>query len=204
MEKSPCPKCGADNFETDAQCLSCGAHLGRAAMAEDAAKSKPGPQPVTPGPKTETTRPLSGDELKARIRRRKSVVRVAIAVPVGLAVLFVLSFHFVTSEGHGLRVIRKQYPTWRETVVSLDEITTIPYVQVRARFPLSLRALQREGILESDREREERIAREQAELERRLAAEFDARMEEGRRDLQDSMDEAAEEMQDRISDAMSR
>jgi hypothetical protein len=127
-------------------------------------------------------------------------VRVAIAVPLFLAAVFVLSVHFVTSEDDGLRIIRKQHPTWRETVVSLDEMTTIPYEQAKARFPLSIRALQREGILETDEEREARIAAEQAELERELAEQ----QAQAERELSDRMDRAAQDMQDRVDDAAER
>jgi hypothetical protein len=148
--------------------------------------------------------------LRALHRRRALWVRVAIAVPLFLAAVFVLSVHFVTSEDDGLRIIRKQHPTWRETVVSLDEMTTIPYEQAKARFPLALRALQREGILETDEEREARIAAEQAELERELTEqraqadrELSDRMDQAAQDVQDRMEEATERVRDRMHNAMS-
>ena len=51
MAKVPCPKCGAENLDTDPQCLTCGAALRDKVMAERA-KGQPVSQPTMPGPKT--------------------------------------------------------------------------------------------------------------------------------------------------------
>ena len=51
MPKTPCPKCGAENLDTDPQCLTCGAALREKVMAERA-KGQPVAQPSMPGPKT--------------------------------------------------------------------------------------------------------------------------------------------------------
>jgi len=51
MPKTACPKCGAENLDTDPQCLSCGAALRDRVIAERA-KAKTVPEPALPGPKT--------------------------------------------------------------------------------------------------------------------------------------------------------
>jgi len=70
---------------------------------------------------------------------------------------FVGTYHIVSSSKNGTMVIPKAIFTFKETFVSVDEITGMPYIVAQTRWPLAIQALQREGILESDDARRQRI-----------------------------------------------
>ena len=154
-----CPKCGyaMDAFETD--CPRCAV-----------APPPMPPKPVAPPPPTEPDRKTRG--VGSGIRW---VLCVALAL-IGFAAVFLGKFHIVSSVS-GTRPVAKLHFTWAETFVSLDAITGMPFVQARSKWPLAVKALQNEGILETDEEFEARLEAEQAErLEkatREAQAEYD-------------------------------
>ena len=106
-------------------------------------------QPVAPKPSTWTT-PL----------RPLHTMLIILAVFLPCLAWFLGSFHIVQSSDQGTRLVRKVHFTFAETVVSLDAITGQPAVAAKAKYPLTIKALQRDALLESDAEREERIERE--------------------------------------------
>jgi hypothetical protein len=88
------------------------------------------------------------------------------------------SFHIVSSST-GMTVIPKVAFSFKETMVSVEEITGMPYLAARARYPLAVQALQREHIIESDESFNARIEEESKAKVR--AAEEEARQDLERR-----------------------
>lgn len=93
-----------------------------------------------------------------RARKLKSSVAAAL---IGLAILafFFGSYHIVATDA-GPLLVRKVHFTFSEVYVPLEAITGMPYVMAKAKYPLAVQALQRDGILETDEEFERRVRRE--------------------------------------------
>lgn len=84
-----------------------------------------------------------------------------IVAAVVLASVYVLgSYHVVRGRGMPIRLVAKDTFTFRETFPIMEEITEVPFFSAINRYPLTVRALQREGMIETDDEREERARKE--------------------------------------------
>lgn len=91
--------------------------------------------------------------------------------------------------GEGTRIIPKVHFSFSETMVSLDAITTVPYIKAKSEHPLAVRALQREGMIETEEEMEARIQREIDEKMEKAEAETQRRMDEAMRDIDARMEQ---------------
>ena len=100
------------------------------------------------------------------------VVGIAVAL---FGLLFCLTHHVVLSS-HGTQIISKVHWSLSETFVSLDTITTIPAFKANAEHPLAIKALEREGILETDEQREERVRAKLAAAEQAALADIQAQV----------------------------
>lgn len=70
-------------------------------------------------------------------------------------------YHVVQGAGLiGVTLVPKVHFTWSETFVSVDAITGMPYIMAKSKYPLAVQALQRDGIIETEEEFEERNRRE--------------------------------------------
>lgn len=88
--------------------------------------------------------------------------------------------HVVSSSQKSTMFVRKIHWTLAETFVSYDAITNMPYVSVMSSYPLSVKALQRVGYLESDVAREARIHSEVQDAAERIKTEIKQQMETSR------------------------
>jgi hypothetical protein len=118
-------------------------------------KQEPMPPPPKP-PVTERHEVVFKDESRRRLPLGVIVAGLGI---VGFLVILFGKFHIVQSED-GTEVIPKIHFTFSETFVSLDAITGMPFVKAKEKYPLAVKALQREGILETDEAFEARIKAE--------------------------------------------
>jgi hypothetical protein len=64
--------------------------------------------------------------------------------------VYVFGSHHVVSSSMGTKLVPKVHFTFSETFVSLDAITGMPFLQAKTQWPLAVKALQKEGLLESD------------------------------------------------------
>lgn len=78
---------------------------------------------------------------------------------VALVLTFFASFHVIKGGNVGISVTTRQSFGFSEAFIDVDEITGMPWIAAKARFPLGCAVLQREGIIESDAQRRERINR---------------------------------------------
>jgi hypothetical protein len=85
-----------------------------------------------------------------------------LTVPV-LVVLIVGNFHVVTGSDAGMRVVHRDSSSFSEFFVDADAITGMPWIAARSRYPLGCKVLQREGLIESDSEFQERMRRKAEE-----------------------------------------
>lgn len=89
-----------------------------------------------------------------------------------LVCFFYGEFHFVHGSTYtGKSIIPKVSFSFSETFVNTDQILNVPVIAAKSNWPLAVAALQREGFLESDIDRERRIKSEfEAEVKKNQAA----------------------------------
>ncbi|NCO40404.1 MAG: hypothetical protein COZ06_18185 [Armatimonadetes bacterium CG_4_10_14_3_um_filter_66_18] len=162
-----CPKCGysLDSFEKD--CPRC-------ANAPPPEPKKP--DPILSGPVRVQAPPPELDPPRRHRLGASSALCVCLGVA-GFLLLFCCKYHVVQSSENGTDFVPKVNFTLSETFVSMDAITGMPFVQARSRWPLAVKALQAEGMLESDED-----------FEARIQAELDAKMAESKREAQAEFD----------------
>jgi hypothetical protein len=187
-----CPKCGYAMSEFDVDCPRCKRMAAEANQAQAAAPPPP-PEPPKPSaadiaPRTFRGSPLASAAPQPTVTPPSSFTtlpRIGAAVAIGVlifGVIFLGKYHIVQSE-HGTRIIPKVHFSFSETVVSLETITTIPYIKAKSQHPLAVRALQREGIIETEEEMDARVQREVDEKMQEAEAEAQRRMEEAQREM---------------------
>ena len=81
-----------------------------------------------------------------------------------LLILNVVGRVHIVLSSDGTRLIRKVHWSLPETLVSLDAITGQPFTEAKRRYPLTIKALQRDGLLETDEQFNVRIAREARDM----------------------------------------
>ncbi len=90
-----------------------------------------------------------------------------IIVLLSTTVWFFGSYHIVSSSAAGTMIVPKVVFSFNETFVSVDEITGMPFISAKSKYPLAVKALQRKGVLETDEKFDARIrAGVQAEMEK--------------------------------------
>lgn len=104
------------------------------------------------------------------IMAKNNSTRQTIVVMIGAIVVLIIlagNFHIVTGSSINFRIIRKASFSFDETFVNLDKITNMPLIFAKSQYPLSIKALQDAGILETDVQFEERSQQKvQQELEK--------------------------------------
>jgi predicted nucleic acid-binding Zn-ribbon protein len=120
---------------------------------------------------------------------KTSSIRMRNALYASIAILFIIclffgSFHVITGSHVGTMVVTKYSFGYSETFINTDRIIGMPWIAAKAQYPLSVKVLQREKILESDAAREARIQDE-----------ISARMEEARSETERAMRRAQEDME---------
>lgn len=103
-------------------------------------------------------------------------VLAGIGLILGIAFFFG-HYHIVSSSERSTMIIPKMAFTFKETFIVVDEITGMPFVEARKKYPLSVKALQREGILETDEQFEARIKYEVEQEMRREQEKIDREIE---------------------------
>jgi hypothetical protein len=97
------------------------------------------------------------------------------------SVAFFFGNNHIVQSADGTIVVSKVHFTFSETFVSAEAITGQPLIAAKAKYPLAVKALQRDGLIETDEQMQQRIQREVQE-----------QVEQGQRDLaiQQAADEA--------------
>jgi hypothetical protein len=95
------------------------------------------------------------------------------------------SYHIMQSE-EGTKIIKKIHFTYSETFTSLEAITGMPGGAAQVKYPLSIKALQRDDILESDEERDQRIEEEVEQDMSRRMRDAEREMNQRMRDIRSS------------------
>jgi len=80
--------------------------------------------------------------------------------------------------GVGLQVVRKDSPSFSDTVVNLDEIIGMPRIVVASKHPAVKRQMEEFGWIKSDTQVEE-------ETRTKIKQEFDRNMEEARKKVEE-------------------
>lgn len=130
-----CPKCNSF-YEDGSSCSKCGETT----------------------PQDETT-------IVSEQARKKKTTFYVVGVVLAMALAFFGTYHVVESSEQGWLLVKKVHFTWSETFVSLDAITGQPLIAAKSKYPLAIKALQRDGIIETDEQMQERV---QKELEEKM------------------------------------
>lgn len=80
-----------------------------------------------------------------------------VAAFVLVAVYVLGSYHVVRGKSVGMQLVAKETFTFRESFPIMEEITEVPFFAAINRYPLTVRALQRDGMIETDDQREDRV-----------------------------------------------
>lgn len=143
MEKTfTCPKCSHAQTDKFDICPSCSVVLSK--LNSSAARS--------------TYRKVAKHKAKSVKRQWLFMLSAGVVV----FVFFLLgNFHIVRGSTYkGPMLLPKSTFGFSETFINTDAITGVPYVAAASRYPLSIKALQRVGFLETDEDRKARIQRE--------------------------------------------
>lgn len=100
----------------------------------------------------------------------KHPVLASVAAMAMLVVLLLGYLHVVTGSSISFPTpITKLSFGYTETFINVDEIQSMPFLAAKLRYPLSVRALQRHGYIETDEAFHARIQREaQAEIRKTM------------------------------------
>lgn len=110
---------------------------------------------------------------------------IGLPVLVGGILIFCLNYHVVWIQNMPTP-IRRTSMSLSEPMSNLDEIAGTPWITAVGRFPLTVKALQQAGVLESDAAREERVKKE-----------INAKIEASQQEFQAKMDAQAQELRDK-------
>lgn len=85
-----------------------------------------------------------------------------------LPIFLIISGYFITTHhvilGMGIPVpVKRDAFSFSEFIIDINKIRGMPAFMAQAQFPIGIRVLQREGILESNEQRERRIQKEAKE-----------------------------------------
>lgn len=165
-----CPKCNYVMDDFTAACPRC-ARLGEPQRVAVADIPTPAPAPAETSPQREVDPLLSIQQKSPLLPMWARVILYLFSIAVVAAIVVFGNWHIVSS-GEGTLFVKKIHFTFSETFVSLDAITGMSIIDARAQYPLTIKALQRDDIIESDEEREARIERElkkkREEIEREI------------------------------------
>lgn len=155
--ESICDQCGSDEFSIS-----------------DATKK---PAAVNHTNKSKTT-------AKKRIPSKKELFIRNIVAGAVLVILITGKYHFVHGSTYtGDFIISKVSFSFSETFINTDQIMNVPVIAAKSNWPLAVAALQKEGFLESDTNREKRIKAEVEAEFRKNQAEAEEAEKQARRDL---------------------
>ena len=126
-------------------------------------------------PKTQTES-FDMNSVKLHSLHRKEQAKAKQAAIAGISFLilagvffFFGKYHIVTSSSQQYpKLIKKQSFGFTETFINIDEITGMPFAAAKSRYPLSVKVLQREDIIESE-----------AALKKRIKKEYEKEVEKG-------------------------
>jgi len=154
-----CPSCGASWLR---HCPSCGAALRVDAVYCPKCEPEMAPRDVK-----------LPEHLTARADARPSPPPRSHGTLITLVALFLLALVYLYATVHvvatrqGTVFVRKVSWSFGETFVNLDAIQGTPYLVAKARWPLAVAALQRDGYLETEEQFQARVKREvEAEMQR--------------------------------------
>lgn len=154
----PCPECGNLCAQDAPTCPKCG---------------KPNPAMAGEQPAEEESH-AEASVWRREVKPWPAMLVIGVAVLVGAA--WLLGTYHIVQSSEGTQLVRKVHFTLAESFVSLDAITGQPAIAAKAKYPLAIKALQRDGILESESAREERLQQEMREKMEQSRREVEAEM----------------------------
>jgi len=80
-----------------------------------------------------------------------------IVIIVVVAVVMLASFRIYYGSGIGLRIVLKNGPAFKDTLVNVDDMRIIPRITLASNHPAVKRQLEKMGIFENDAKVKERI-----------------------------------------------
>lgn len=112
-------------------------------------------------------------------------IKVIVALAVFVAVFGIARFHMIVGGDLSVPVIvKKQSLGFSETLIDMDKVVGMPRIFAYAQFPIGVKVLQQEGMIETEEEFDARIERE-----------YDEKYGDMERDVEESvkaLDQAAE------------
>ena len=178
-----CPHCHASNTPDVDFCTACGSSMAAPPSEEPPINATPPIPPAAPPTEAE--------------KQRKRYITIGLIVV--LCLLAIGSLHIVSSSEAGISIVPKVSFSFAETFVSLDAITGMPFIAAKMKYPLAIKALQRNGMLETDEAFQRRIEEETRQQMERAEEEARKQMERAEEETRKQMEkierQSAEEME---------
>lgn len=173
MAFSPCPKCGRAMASGRMLCEACApAPSAPVATLELAPNLIQCPDCGREVSARAGACPQCGAPIAPTGRQPASPANMRQLILVGAFVLAIVlalgNFHIVRGGSVGVAFVPKAAFTFRETFPVMEEITGVPYITAVSRYPLAVTAMQRNGMLESNDARNDRV---RGEIQREAEAE---------------------------------
>lgn len=106
------------------------------------------------------TIPANETKKKSEKTKTRQIIFITIAFPTALAA-FLGQVHVIRGSTYDGPLLAKKYTFgYSETFINTDEILNMPVIGAKSQYPLSVKALQNIGFLESDEAYEERVQRD--------------------------------------------
>ena len=108
-----------------------------------------------PSSETETFQAPSNHSSHKKLYKASSLLAIALFSIVAL--LFIGNCHIISSSNKGLSIVFRDSVGFSEFFINADQITGMPPVLARTRFPLGYSVLEREGVIKSEEAAKRRI-----------------------------------------------
>ena len=90
-------------------------------------------------------------EINSKENKKRNPL-ILISLLLFLLVIFLTNFHIITGTSKSLRIVMRDSMSFSEFTIDVNEITGMPWIAAKSRFPIGCKILQREGLIESDEE----------------------------------------------------
>lgn len=113
------------------------------------------------------SRPLSEDDKK---RRNKKDAIALILFVIFICFLITANVHIISGSRISFpKIVKKESFGFKETFINIDEITSMPFISAKSRYPIAVRILQKYDYIEDDDEFRNRNEKEmKEEINKRL------------------------------------
>jgi len=149
-EKSiKCPFCAEEIKAESKKCKHCKEWLDKNKNAQTETSQQSNPDII----ETEKTAALKKDITAPTLWTLAGLIIIAF-------IIFMGNYHIITGSKSGMSIIKRDTFSFSDFLIPMDKITSMPYLAAKSQYPVGVKALQREGIIEGHNAFVGRVKRE--------------------------------------------